>query len=82
MQGNRVEIDMLLTDVVMTGMSGRELAEALRSRNPDIKVVFQSGYTDDMVVRYGILHAEVAFLQKPFTIDTLAKRIRDLLDER
>lgn len=74
--------EVQVTSAPGMGMSGRELAEALRSRNPDIKVLFQSGYTDDMVVRYGILHAEVAFLQKPFTIDTLAKRIRDLLDQR
>jgi two-component system cell cycle sensor histidine kinase/response regulator CckA len=79
---NGVKIDLLLTDVVMTGMSGRELAEALRARNPGIKILFQSGYSDDMVLRYGILPSEVAFLQKPFTIDTLAKRIREILDQR
>jgi CheY-like chemotaxis protein len=57
----------------MPGLSGRELAEAIRGRHPGIKVLFQSGHTDDIVVRYGVLHAEVAFLQKPFTIDALAK---------
>jgi two-component system cell cycle sensor histidine kinase/response regulator CckA len=71
-----------LTEVIMPGMSGRELAEAFRALDPSIKVLFQSGYTDDMVVRHGILHAEAAFLQKPFNIDALAKKIRDLLDQR
>jgi two-component system cell cycle sensor histidine kinase/response regulator CckA len=81
-EANTAKIDLLLTDVVMTGMGGRELAEALCTRSPGLKVLFQSGYTDDMVLRYGILHSEVAFLQKPFTIDTLAKRIREILDRR
>jgi two-component system cell cycle sensor histidine kinase/response regulator CckA len=79
---DRGKIDLLLTDVIMPGMSGRELAEAFRALDPSIKVLFQSGYTDDMVVRHGILHAEAAFLQKPFNIDALAKKIRDLLDQR
>ena len=64
----------------MPGLSGRGLAEAVRGRDPRIKVLFQSGHTDDMVVRYGVLHSEVAFLQKPLTIDALAKKVRDLLD--
>jgi two-component system cell cycle sensor histidine kinase/response regulator CckA len=81
-QSNREKIDLLLTDVIMPGMGGRELAEALRVRDPGIKVLFQSGYTDDVVMRHGILHAEVAFLQKPFNIDALARKIRDLLDPR
>ena len=57
----------------MPGMSGRELAEAFRVHDPSIKVLFQSGHTDDIVVRHGILNAEVAFLQKPFSVDALAK---------
>jgi two-component system cell cycle sensor histidine kinase/response regulator CckA len=76
----RAKIDLLLTDVVMPGLSGRELAEAIRGRHRGIKVLFQSGHTDDIVVRYGVLNAEVAFLQKPFNIDALAKKVREVLD--
>ena len=82
MENTRVKIDLLFTDVIMPGMSGRELAEALRVRDPGLKVLFQSGYTDDMVVRHGVLRSEVAFLQKPFTVDSLAKKIRDRLDQK
>jgi two-component system cell cycle sensor histidine kinase/response regulator CckA len=76
------KIDLLLTDVMMPGMSGRELAEAFRALDPGIKVLFQSGYADDRALRHGILHADAAFLQKPFNIDALAKKIRNLLDQR
>jgi PAS domain S-box-containing protein len=81
-QGTKPQIDLLFTDVLMPGMSGRELAEAFRLHDPCIKVLLQSGHTDDIVVRLGILNAEVAFLQKPFTVGTLAKKIRELLDQK
>jgi two-component system, cell cycle sensor histidine kinase and response regulator CckA len=77
----REEVDLLLTDVVMPGLSGRELAEAVRRHYPALKVLFQSGYTGEVVARHGLLQAEVALLQKPFTLDALAKKVREVLGE-
>jgi two-component system, cell cycle sensor histidine kinase and response regulator CckA len=73
-------VDLLVTDVVMPEMSGRELAETLRDHQPDLKVLYISGYTDDEVVQRGISGREVAFLRKPFTSEELVRRVRRVLD--
>ena len=73
-------IDLLITDVVMPEIGGRELAEKFQRTRPDLKVLFLSGYTDDAVVRHGVLEADVAFLQKPFTVDGLATKVRNTID--
>jgi PAS domain S-box-containing protein len=73
-------IDLVLTDVVMPKMSGRALGEGLAARHPKIRTLFMSGYTDDEVVRRGILDARTAFLQKPFTPASLAAKVREVLD--
>ena len=73
------QVDIVLTDVVMPGMSGREMAELLAPLCPTAKVIFMSGYTDEMLEHYGVLGQR--FLRKPFDIETLAATVRNVLDE-
>jgi CheY-like chemotaxis protein len=74
-------VDLLLTDVIMPAMDGRELAEKLLEMRPGLPVLFASGYTDDAIVRHGVLDTNVNFIQKPFTLDDVARKVRDLLDD-
>jgi two-component system cell cycle sensor histidine kinase/response regulator CckA len=73
-------IQLLLSDVVMPQMSGPDLAKQLARTRPQIKVLFMSGYTDDSVIRHGVLQADVAFLQKPITPDLLTRKVRAVMD--
>ena len=79
-EGYPDSLQLLVTDVVMPGIGGRILAEQLSATRPHLKVLFLSGYTDDAVVRHGILHDQVHFLQKPFTPVSLALKVREVLD--
>jgi signal transduction histidine kinase/CheY-like chemotaxis protein len=74
-------IDLLLTDVVMPGLNGRELAERITGMRGDIRVLYISGYSDDAILRRGIQTTAVQFLQKPFTMEMLSAKIRDVLTE-
>src|SRR6185295_2060742 len=74
-------IDLLVTDVVMPGMDGRELADRLGPIHPETRCLFMSGYTDDAVVRRGVREQGMPFLQKPFSIDALALKVREVLDQ-
>lgn len=74
------KFDLLVTDVIMPDMGGSELAEILIKKKPELKVIFTSGYTDKYVIRQGIIDQEINFIPKPYSIDVLAKKIRDVLE--
>ena len=71
---------MVATDMVMPGMGGRELVNRIRVTHPAVRILFMSGYTDDAVMQRGIHESGTAFLQKPFSADTLTRKIRSVLD--
>jgi PAS domain S-box-containing protein len=73
-------VHLLLSDVVMPGMSGRQLAEHLAQTRPGLKVLYMSGYTSDTIVRHGVLEAQVPFLNKPFSAAALLQKVREVLD--
>ena len=73
-------IDLLFTDVVMGGMSGRHLAEEMQKMRPTIKVLYMSGYADEAIVHHGLLGRDVQLLQKPFTLNSLALKVRETLE--
>ncbi|RJO70483.1 MAG: response regulator [Myxococcales bacterium] len=79
--GYEGDIHLLLTDVVMPGMNGRDLALQLADKRPTLRVLFMSGYTDDVVIHHGVIEAGMSFLGKPFTPRSLAQRIRQTLSD-
>jgi PAS domain S-box-containing protein len=81
-QNSDSQIDLLITDVVMPKMGGRELAEKISQLNPQIRQLFMSGYTDDAIIRQGMITEDMNFIQKPFTFETLAQKVREALDAK
>ena len=76
------EIDLLMTDVIMPGMNGRDLALQLLSSYPEIKCLFMSGYTADVIAHHGVLAEDVHFIQKPFSLTAMAVKVREVLDSK
>lgn len=79
-QENKHRVDLLLTDIVLPGISGLQLSQKLLTSKPNLKVIYMSGYSDEVLSQYGNLDKEVSFIQKPFTSAKLAGKIRDVLD--
>jgi len=78
--GTITGIMSIITDVVMPGMTGPELARRLTAHRPAMKVLFMSGYTDDAILHHGVLEPGTEFLQKPFTAESLGSKVRHMLD--
>ncbi len=73
-------VHLLLTDVIMPGMNGQELFSRANARQPGLKVIYMSGYTDDMIAHHGVMDKNTAFIQKPFTVQVLANKVREVLE--
>ena len=80
-KAHRGPIDLLLTDVVMPGMNGQELAAAVRRTRPGTRILYMSGYSREMVERQGTLEAGTAFIEKAFSAEKLCNTVRDILDQ-
>ncbi|HHN46185.1 MAG TPA: response regulator, partial [Planctomycetes bacterium] len=78
--GTDRRIDLVLTDVVLPGMSGKELAAMIERKHPGIAVLFMSGYTDNAIVHHGVLDPGVAFIEKPFSPDALLLKVHEMLE--
>ncbi|MFT3692774.1 MAG: response regulator [Kofleriaceae bacterium] len=79
---DRQRVDLVLTDVVMPNMDGRELAELATAAHPHLAIIYMSGYTDDAVIHHGVSRGEVDFVEKPFRVNTLAGKVRSVLDHK
>jgi len=77
--GHRGRIDLIITDVVMPGMGGREMVKQLAETRPETRVLYLSGYTEDAIVSDGSIEKGTAFLQKPFTLQSLSRKVREVL---
>jgi len=80
-KSKKEKVHLLLTDMVMPQMGGKELVERFRSIHPEIKVLFISGYTDTAITHHGLSEPNTALLQKPFSLTSLAKKVREVLDK-
>ena len=78
---SRRKVDLLVADYLLPGISGVELMRKIKVRNPDMKVIFMSGYTDDAVVRHGVLSSELEFVHKPLLPGSLLEKLRRVLDK-
>jgi CheY-like chemotaxis protein len=81
LRDHKRDVRLLVTDIVMPGMNGRELAEMARERMPELRVLFMSGYADDNDLRQSVEHAGAHFIEKPFRIQAFAAQVRQVLDE-
>jgi CheY-like chemotaxis protein len=79
---NKTHIDMLLTDIVMPGMNGRELAEQARALMPNVRILFMTGYSRDVIIHQGSLDGDIELIEKPFRTEGLATRVRGMLDAK
>ena len=80
-QSYSMKIDMVMTDVIMPELSGRDLVEKMQKQHPDLKYLFMSGYTDSVIARHGVLDEGIHFINKPFSIQGLSAKVREVLGE-